>query len=68
MRGYENLDRFWDFYGNANVKAYRLIQYVSRILAWSFARHGHIDAATRFDALKSGLGMGRKRAWIRDRS
>ena len=41
-------------------KTYRLIQYVSRILAWSFQRHGAIELASRFDALKAGLGSGRK--------
>ncbi|KAL1405449.1 Peroxisomal membrane protein PMP27 [Vanrija albida] len=41
-------------------KLYRLIQYVSRILAWSFARSGAPDLAARFDGLKGALGMGRK--------
>ncbi|TXT07165.1 hypothetical protein VHUM_03335 [Vanrija humicola] len=41
-------------------KLYRLIQYVSRILAWAFARSGATDLASRFDGLKSALGMGRK--------
>jgi peroxin-11B len=41
-------------------KVYRLIQYVSRVIAWSAARNGHIDLASRFDALKGALGQARK--------
>jgi len=38
-----------------------LIQYTSRLLAWSLARHGAPELAARFDALKAALGSGRKR-------
>lgn len=41
-------------------QTYRLIQYVSRILAWSYGRRGLVEAAARFNALKGALGMGRK--------
>ncbi|BEJ16585.1 hypothetical protein CspHIS471_0511900 [Cutaneotrichosporon sp. HIS471] len=41
-------------------KLYRLIQYVSRVIAWSLARNGHVDLASRFDGLKGALGQARK--------
>jgi len=41
-------------------KTYRLIQYFSRFLAFHLVAHGNTDLATRFNALKSALGSGRK--------
>ncbi|KAL7421791.1 Peroxisomal membrane protein PMP27 [Cryptotrichosporon argae] len=41
-------------------KVYRLIQYLSRFIAWSLIRNGQSDVAARWDGLKNGLGGGRK--------
>jgi peroxin-11B len=41
-------------------KTYRTVQYFSRLLAWFLLRHDNKDLASRFAALKSALGSGRK--------
>jgi len=41
-------------------KTYRTIQYFSRFLVWLLLRQDNKDWATRFAALKSALGSGRK--------
>ncbi|WWD02910.1 hypothetical protein V865_000952 [Kwoniella europaea PYCC6329] len=41
-------------------KAYRLIQYLSRLIAWSLLRRGNVEAAARWEGLKNGLATGRK--------
>ncbi|CAD6572398.1 MAG: Peroxisomal membrane protein PMP27, partial [Tremellales sp. Tagirdzhanova-0007] len=41
-------------------KVYRLVQYLARLIAWSFLRRGSIEAADRWDGLKNGLTMGRR--------
>ncbi|WVQ99336.1 hypothetical protein IAU59_006469 [Kwoniella sp. CBS 9459] len=41
-------------------KAYRLIQYLARLLAWSLLRRGDVEAAARWEGLKNGLATGRR--------
>nr|XP_019010901.1 uncharacterized protein I206_04205 [Kwoniella pini CBS 10737]OCF49682.1 hypothetical protein I206_04205 [Kwoniella pini CBS 10737] len=41
-------------------KAYRLIQYVSRLLAWFLLRRGDVEAAARWEGLKNGLASARR--------
>ncbi|WWD17340.1 hypothetical protein CI109_101781 [Kwoniella shandongensis] len=41
-------------------KAYRLIQYLSRLIAWSLLRRGNVDAAARWEGLKNGFATGRR--------
>ena len=38
----------------------RLLQYLSRLFAWYFARRGHYTTADRLTGLKEGLAAGRK--------
>ncbi|KAH0838409.1 peroxisomal biogenesis factor 11-domain-containing protein [Lanmaoa asiatica] len=51
-------------YGGTNLgrdKLYRTIQYLSRFLAWFFLSRGNKAEATRWNALKNHLALGRKR-------
>nr|XP_018263134.1 uncharacterized protein I303_04626 [Kwoniella dejecticola CBS 10117]OBR85292.1 hypothetical protein I303_04626 [Kwoniella dejecticola CBS 10117] len=41
-------------------KAYRLIQYLSRLIAWSLLRRGDVEAAARWEGLKNGLATARR--------
>ncbi|WRT66301.1 uncharacterized protein IL334_003255 [Kwoniella shivajii] len=41
-------------------KAYRLIQYLARLIAWSLLRKGNVETAARWEGLKNGLATGRK--------
>ncbi|ORY34047.1 peroxisomal biogenesis factor 11 [Naematelia encephala] len=41
-------------------KIYRLIQYLARLIAWSYLRRGAVEAADRWDGLKNGLANGRR--------
>ncbi|WVR06994.1 hypothetical protein IAU60_004032 [Kwoniella sp. DSM 27419] len=41
-------------------KAYRLIQYIARLLAWSFLKRGNVEAAARWEGLKTGFATGRR--------
>ncbi|WVQ82387.1 hypothetical protein IAT38_004515 [Cryptococcus sp. DSM 104549] len=41
-------------------KVYRLIQYLSRLIAWSLLRRGKVDTAARWEGLKNGIAQGRK--------
>jgi len=50
-------------YGGTNLgrdKLYRTIQYLSRFLAWFFLSRGNKAEATRWNALKTHLALGRK--------
>jgi len=50
-------------YGGTNLgrdKLYRTIQYLSRFLAWFFLSRGSKAEATRWNALKTHLALGRK--------
>ena len=43
-----------------DIQVARLLQYLSRLFAWYFARRGHFITADRLTGLKEGLAAGRK--------
>ncbi|RXK35407.1 hypothetical protein M231_07351 [Tremella mesenterica] len=45
---------------NGRDKVFRLIQYLSRLIAWSLTRRGYADTADRFEGLKLGMTRARK--------
>lgn len=41
-------------------QVYRLVQYLSRLIAWYLVRRGSIDTADRFIGLRNGLMQARR--------
>ncbi|ORX36698.1 peroxisomal biogenesis factor 11 [Kockovaella imperatae] len=45
---------------NGRDKVYRLIQYLSRLIAWSYLRRGSLDHAAKWEGLMKGMAAGRR--------